>query len=334
LRFFFRSLQGIDEYAVFRPLSNYFTPDFATFLGGAKQSTLRSHFENFFDAFKVLALEDRRSIIAKFNETQRINPLLEKVAIDGNILKLSSLPNSIRQITKILFDYLYSTTLKSYGKLTLHYRKIFDKLESNICPFCGIEILNSPNIIQQDYDHMLLISEYIFAAVNMNNLVPTGTECNRINKHNMDVLYNGITRTVFNSAYRRSFNIRVVLTGSTPPSAPTVPGNWVINIQPDNNYTREWLRVYNIKQRYADNVLHKFYLGWFKEFKKYLAISGRLPITETNLINELSTQGLTMKENPLASPFNIVKGALFEFISTHQDNGYRTAILNFVNQTS
>ncbi|MBL7883494.1 MAG: hypothetical protein JNL69_05460 [Bacteroidia bacterium] len=331
LVYFFSKLRGVNQHSTLNPLSNYFDAEFSHFLGLNKQQTLRTHFTTFFDEFKILDPNEKNLVIQIFTDSQKIGNILTNTHFNGNSIKTDSLPASIRDATRALFNYLFSNTLNSFGKLKDHYKTVFNSLQSNICPFCGIEFLNDPSIIRQDYDHMLMISSYALSGVNMDNLIPTGVECNRINKHNVDVLYNGAVRTVFNSAYTQSFDIRISLHGSTPPSRPTDIGNWHITITPTNSFTSEWERVYNIKNRYTNNVLKKFYSGWLKELREYLFISDRLPINEQNLLNELTASSLVMKENPTLSLSNIVKGAVYEFLANNNDPAYRTAVLSYIN---
>lgn len=331
LVYFFSKLRSVNEYSDFTPLTTYFDASFSHFLGLNQQNTLRGHFTIFFNQYKVLSNDERDLVVKTFSSSQKIGLILADLNFDGNSIRINALPESIRISTKVLFDYLYANTLNSYGKLKSHYKDVFNSLETNICPFCGIEFLNDPSIIRQDYDHMLKISDYILSGVNMNNLVPAGVECNRINKHDVDVLYNGRVRTLFNSAYTQSYDIRISLDGSSPPSVPDEVGNWNITVSPNNAHTVEWLRVYNIEERYKNNVLQKFYSAWLKELREYLFISNRLPITEQNLLDELSARSLVMKENPTLSLANIVKGAFYEFVANYTEAGYRTAILNYIN---
>lgn len=329
--YFFSKIRTVSAQGSIQPLTNYFDVEFANFLGLAKQATLLGHFEVFFNTFKGLTNPEKDSVIEKFSSAQKINAILSDATINGNSIKLTSLPQPIRDPTAILFSYLYTYTLGSFGKLKSHYKSIFDSLDTNICPFCGIEFLNEPSIIRQDYDHMLMLSHYAFCGVNMDNLVPTGIECNRISKHSVDAIYDNGTRVVFNSAYVAQYDLRISLQGSTPPAGLNNVGVWNISISPNNDYTREWARVYNIHDRYTNNVLKKFYIAWLKEFREYLFIKSLLPIAENTLLDELTASGIVMKENPTLSLQNIVKGALYEFVATYNDAAYRTAILNFFN---
>ncbi len=330
LIYFFSKLRKINENSVFN-MDDYFSSDFRLFLLSDKQETLRSLFETFFNDFKHLPEGEKTSTIRTFIKSQNIAELVNDATINCTDIKLNALSQNITNSTSALFKYLFSTTLNSFGKLAGHYKLIFDSLESNICPFCGVEMLNRPTIIRQDYDHMLLQSQYIFSTVNMDNLVPTGTECNRINKHSVDAIHFEGDRTVFNSPYLNSFDVKVSLTGSEPPKTLSGNGQWVINITPDNDLTRQWAYVYNIKQRYSDNVLHKFYGNWLKELRTYLKFRNITPIDFPALETELSAQSNTMISLPTASLANIVKGAFYKFLIDYNNAEYRASILNYIN---
>lgn len=327
--YFFSKLRSTTNVSVF-DIDNYFTEDFSLFLKSKKQETLRELFKVFFDNFVLLTPVEKSNTLATVLKAQKIDSILSDVRIRGESLKVSSLPNSLQGPALSLFKYLYSTTLKSYGRLANHYKLIFDGLESNICPFCGIEMLNSPTIMTQDYDHMLLQSQYIFSAVNMYNLVPTGVECNRINKHSIDAISFENNRSIFSNPYTFAYDLRISLDGSTPPVTMADKGNWVINIIPDNDYTKQWAYVYNIRTRYIDNVLNKFYSNWMKELKSYL--SDQKPLNSAKLNAELLRQSQTMISNPTTSLSNIVKGAFFEFIMEYKHASYRRSILEYFNQ--
>ena len=330
LLYFFSKLRNVTPASIFSP-ELYFDSEFSQFINSPRQQTLTGHFNVFFDQYKILDPNAQKVVVKNFAQAQNINGILSDINFDGNSIKKGALPGSIRTPAKDLFDYLYNNTLRSYGKIFSHYTLIFEGLRPNICPFCGIEMLNHPNIMKQDYDHMLTLSDYTFCGVNMDNLVPTGVECNRINKKAIDVKYNGINKTLFNSAYVNSFDIKISLMGSSPPESIKEINNWVITILPNNALTIEWERVYNIKQRYIDNALNKFYDSWIKEFSDYLFISDRLPIQEDALFKEFANQGNNLKNNPTLSLGNIIKGAAFEFIANHNDPVYRNTIFNYVN---
>jgi len=329
--YFFCKLRYVDGNSSLNPLSNYFSNDFASFLATNKQTTLRNLFTVFFNVFKNLPENERKLIIKKFQDSQKISLVIHDTTIDCHDYCLPSLPVPIRVSAKQLFEYLFSATLNSYGKLKDHYKLIFDSIESNICPFCGIELLNRPSIIRQDYDHLMKQSAYTFVTVNMENLVPTGVECNRINKHNIDALYFNNLRSVFNSPYTNNFNIRISLLGSTPPTTIDGNGNWIIGILPDNDYTRQWEYVYNIRARYKDNILHKFYKNWLKELRTYLTNRNLVPVSSQVLETELLAQSTTWIANPTTGLTNIVRGAFYEFLIQYNDPAYRASILNYIN---
>jgi hypothetical protein len=328
IKYFIRRIENITPHSLFNPLTNYFHPEFATFLQKANQTTLRMHFENFFNAYKVLPNADQQLFLRMFKFAQEIEDILGDVAINGNDYKLAQIPLAIRSETMMLFSYLFGRTLKSFGKLKDHYKELCKDIPK-ICAFCGTEKIHST--FQQDYDHILNEATYIFTSVNMSNLVPSGVICNRVFKTGRDVIYRNNIRQIFYSPYKTHFDIRISLTGSVLPPRLGADATWHIQIIPDNDITRSWNDVFSIKRRYAEDELNGFYLKWINELRDRLFLDGKLPLTAATLVNEFTAHSLVMLNNPFSSTSNIVKGAFFDFLAGYTDASYNTALLNYFN---
>jgi hypothetical protein len=328
VKLFFRRLSTVNNLSNFNPITNYFHPEFVTLLNRADQTELRSHFENFFEAFKVLPQGQRDIVISRFGDSQALSKIFNDVAINGNDFKVNAMPQSLRVSARALFGYLYKTTLKSFGGIKDHYKKTYAKLDSKTCPFCGIEKLNAPSLRKQDYDHILNQAKYAYTSVNIENLVPMGTECNRNFKGSTDVLYDGAARVLYYSPYEHSNAITISLNGSTPPNDIEGAGAWQVTLNPNNNVTRNWDRVFKIKKRYAETMLNGFYKEWIKEFRNYYKVHG-IPNDANDLKVRLNELGGILLGSPLSDP-NIVKGALYQFLSNYNDPIYEAAVLGFV----
>jgi hypothetical protein len=328
VRYFFRKLIGVTNVSNFNPISNYFHPEFVTWLNRADQVTLKGHFENFFEAFKILPPAQKGLMITRFTDSQAIEQILDNIAINGNLLKVNSIPISIRPLTKTLFKYLYETTLSSFGNIKDHYKQIYGKLISKTCPFCGIEKLNPPSLRKQDYDHILHQSKYLYTSVNLDNLVPMGTECNRNYKGITDVIYKGGARVSYYSPFHISYNITLSLIGSIPPNNIDDNGTWNIDISPNNLQTQSWDRVFKIKRRYVEQMLNGYYKDWLNEFRSYCKVNG-IPVDNNQLRLKFGELGGILLGTPLSDP-NLIKGSFFQFLSTYTDPGHNSAVLAFV----
>ncbi|WP_029274557.1 hypothetical protein [Pedobacter borealis] len=328
VRYFFRKITDVDNTAQF-DTNNYFHSEFVTFLASGDQGTLRGHFETFFNLYKSLTVPQKKQLQKSFNDSQFIIAVISDLSFDGKSIQAISIPLSIRPATKELFSYLYKTTLGSFGQVKKHYRELYNTLDHNICPFCGIERLNPPSLRKQDYDHILIQSKYAYSSINMKNLVPMGTECNRNFKGSKDVIYNGKARVLYYSPFETSFPISITLNGSTPPKDLKTGGNWKIMIHPDNPQTRRWEEVFKIKGRYADQMLDGCFVDWLKDYKIYVKTHG-LPADQTEARAQFGKLGKMLLENPLSEP-NLVKGAFYNFLASYIDDAFNKAVLNFIN---
>jgi hypothetical protein len=220
--------------------------------------------------------EELKSDIAiAFENANRI----ESVFLDSNVI----IPVANDFITKTaflneLFTTLYEKQLSPRDstfskKIKTNLYEHYDKLHTNgaftVCPVCGIErlkMLNSEG--RPDYDHLLAKGDslFVFSAINLKNLLPTGGNCNRIKDTN-HLLYtdaNRTTRTIAFYPYSASQNpyllINFNLTCNRMPAF-RLQGEWSVAFLPkdinDETLTTQiasWNRVFNIQNRYADYI--------------------------------------------------------------------------------
>jgi len=103
-------------------------------------------------------------------------------------VELADLPETIREPAKELFVFAFGL-LTDFGVRAAQYRVIYDSTPDKVCPFCGIEGFAAPAAPSEDFDHYLPKSRFPFAAVNLWNLVPAGSDCNRKYKRDLNPLY-------------------------------------------------------------------------------------------------------------------------------------------------
>jgi hypothetical protein len=324
--YFLLKIRNVPTGTSFNPYQQYFSTTFAAKV--AVSPTLRARINSFFDAFVALNIPQRNAFIDKFKLSQNIEFIVENISFNGNDIKLSALPVTIRTQTTDLFNYLYESVLPSYGKKE-HYKLLYDQVESTVCPFCGIEKLGDPDFRCQDYDHILYKATYPLGAVNMRNLIPMGIECNRTHKKTTDVLYGENHRRKFIYSYQKSQIIEVSLEGSTLPLAGR-KAVWNVKLLPNNGYTRTWNRVFEIKKRYRKTELQKYFDIWIKLFKHYLKSDRGIVWDANSLKNEFARMGESYVNNPLDTS-NIIKGAVFLFIANSADQAFIQATVNELN---
>ena len=334
--YFFRKLKGVDNTSVFNPYTNYFHADFVTHLNRAYE--LRDRFELFFNAFKVLTLTERTSVVLTFISAQNIKGIIESIGVNGNQFNVNGLPLSLRKPVKDLFSFMYPSTLNRGNALTNHYQEVYNDVYTNrklkVCPFCGIEQLFPPHIRRQDYDHILKQENYPFTTVNMKNLVPMGRDCNEIFKNRQDAIYNPKTgtRRVFGYPFERSYNIQLNLTTSLLPGTGShKTGKWIINFNPFDDFVETWEEVFDIRVRYRDMILSRYFDDWMVQFEESIKNSKTKITSRKALKSEFRFKANIYLSQPFLE-FGIVKGALFKLLATCNDNYfYDTIIYNLNN---
>lgn len=325
--YFLLKIRNVSSVATFNPYTQFLQPDF---LKRVRRSPgLKSKLEAFFDKFKALGQPQRDRLISKFKEAQNIPAILENLLFDGDNIKLNTIDASIQTETYDLFIFLYKSTLMSYGK-NEHYELLYDQIKNKICPFCGLEKLNHPDLYNQDYDHILYKGDYPLSSVNMRNLIPMGTDCNQIYKKTKDVLYSDAhLRRKFLNPYNSSIDISFSLNGSVLPKGGSDKGIWTVSIVPDNDYTQTWDSVFCITDRCKKNELEAFFDIWMGVFKSYLKRKSK-GWNEILIKNEMEHTGFAYLDNPFDTS-NIIKGSLFIYLSKVDNKEFFNAIIKEVN---
>ena len=140
-----------------------------------------------------------------------------------------------------------------------------------LCPFCGLEPLRMrESEPRPDYDHILPKGDslFVFSSVNMRNLVPIGSTCNKL-KNTFHLLYDGegmniSNRTLAFYPYDDSPHpfelINFNLVCSQKPEF-RQKGKWCVTIKPNDNDSTivkekidTWLRVFKIQKRYSEYI--------------------------------------------------------------------------------
>jgi hypothetical protein len=331
---FFKNLRKVDPSSNFNPCSQYFSSDFTTYLGGAPG--LKKKFRVFFVEFCKLPAKQRVTVIKAFLTLSKVKSVLENKNVEALSLRISKLPQSIRKPAKALFLHMYPSTLNAFGDLNAHYKELYTEFYESrnlkSCPFCGIEELFPPHIRKQDYDHLLKQEDYVFASVNMRNLVPMGRDCNQVFKLRKDVLFGKKNnRRKFAYPYDTSFSIKVELEGSyLPGHAKWKNGIWKIRLQPNNEFVKTWSDVFSIQIRYRDMILTRYYKDWIDQFVSSLRLDKIKMRNQRQLKSQLNRKAILYLNQPLLDN-GIVKGAFFKFLSRYDDKSFLKALLIRIN---
>lgn len=286
--YFIRKIRYLNKKTTFIP-SLYFHPTFINLSGkiapkGTVNKDIQSKFKLFFDDFKKLDQNFKNEFYNLIIFSKDIHLYFEDKSINEIIflrnenIKRILKSDSFKNLMDSLWKYLKSPNAWEIDK---HYKDFYNKLpKSKMCPFCGLNEISNQELFKADYDHIAYKADYPISSINLKNLAPSCSDCNRIFKKATDVFYNpNNTRRNFLYPYvfNRSFqnqNIEIDLTGSTIPNTDinNSEGNWVVNIFPANDFNQTWDKVYSISKRYSLYINHD---KWLLEFTQPLKIENR-----------------------------------------------------------
>jgi hypothetical protein len=227
---------------------------------------LQSRFSKYVNQIRSLKLRNLDLLVSAIATQNNIHDLL---LLNRDYTSFESLPKRAAKALQEIFLFAYDL-LTDLSIRDQQYRIIYEQIRYKVCPFCGLEPFDAPDEPRHDLDHYLLKDKYPFAAANLHNLVPACSRCNKSYKLMKDVLHNssGTRRRAF---YPYSdIHIQVSLNETDPfgTDNPLSP-QWVIRLEPETEETITWDEVYNIRERYTQNVLDKTYRNWLDEFKSW-----------------------------------------------------------------
>lgn len=231
---------------------------------------LAEQLKTFYTAWFQLDNDERFQVRRAFVLTNKIQQQVNGVAPR---IRLEDLPQKIRKPAHDLFVHLYEKSLTK-ARCKAHWEQFYEQLFLKVCPFCGIEMLHHPDLLKQDYDHVLCKSRYPFAAVNLLNLVPCGRDCNQVFKHEKDMIWNeetGQRRRAFYPFRDHGQAITVHLDGSRLPEMDNDHGDWEVAFQPNGEEIQTWVDVFELRDRYRLDVFPNQYDRWREDFLDWVA---------------------------------------------------------------
>ncbi|WP_139212866.1 hypothetical protein [Pseudomonas sp. NFR09] len=251
-----------------------------------KRTRTRDAICNVLDSYSNLASADRMLVRQALTDQGRLEDLFlgQHAAVSRDLLPVDIIP-SLQEMGDAVFELLTNIGIRNRS-----YKIFFDKIPGKLCPFCGYESIDGPNLKVEDWDHYIPKSLYPFASANLKNLSPMGMSCNRSYKKAKDTLRSngGLRRRCFNPF---TDTPPVVHVKSSPLFARkySLP-DWQISIVgADPDACETWDSVFQLKNRWSEQLdgFHRTCISFF----------GR----STRKSADLSRQGIIKRLEELAN---------------------------------
>lgn len=127
--------------------------------------------------------------------------------------------------------------------------------------------------------------------------------------------------------------VQIDFTGTILPQ--TVLGNengtWNLNFVPNNDYTRTWEDLYNIKHRYITEVLQVDFKTWLGHFKKELQQYNVIINDHDEIKNYFLKHYERYNEERLQKRY-IVKSSLFKYFNECDNEVFYNQLISEINQ--
>lgn len=338
LLYFIRRIRTAKNNASFIP-AKYFHADFLNKDGKIapnrkENKSLTASFKVFFDTYKQLSqeLKDEFYNIVLFSMSLPI--YFGDESIDVSSLHKDNIRRIIGNETfENLMETLWNNLKTNSWEIDKHYQEFYDNLPSTkVCPFCGINQLSSPKSYRADYDHIAFKGDYPLSSINLKNIAPSCCDCNQRFKHSKNVFYkdNG-TRRSYVYPYTSYIDIELDFKGTILPNTDinNAQGRWEVSFIPYNSSVETWEYIYEIKQRYADEVLNVDYKVWIDEFEQEISNYSE---KATN-VEQLKAYFLKFynryADNKLQKRY-LIKSSLFKYFSECNNNLFYNQIIRRV----
>jgi hypothetical protein len=170
---------------------------------------------------------------------------------------LDALPVQVKDDIKPLLVDFYETLLekgKVPGTKKDYYEQLIKENKFQYCPGCGlIDFENEDSKYREAFDHYLPKSEYPFASVNFNNLVPLCYKCNSDRKKTKDPIENN--RKAFYPFASGDHEISVTLVINKTKDIDCLERtDLTVKFTGDQDKIETWDWLFDISERYSDKV--------------------------------------------------------------------------------
>ena len=238
----------------------------------SRTPNLKNPIKNIYNICKLFTVVKKNYI----RETFEINNNIEAIC-DNTIsprfyddLTMHTSANFSNKV-KIFFNNLFESIFKQEPFYLNHHYNNFMSVNKKLCPTCGLNTLEADSSNHRDdYDHYLPKKSYPFNAVNLKNLMPICSDCNKkwkkienpvhyINFQQEAFYYYGDTdpdiQININIIDMDNCELDIILTSAIM-----------------QNEVDTWNRIYSIGKRYKNDVIchDQVGKGWLRESKANL----------------------------------------------------------------
>lgn len=250
-----------------------------------KRTELRNRFKAIYDKYKAIGdVAARQRIISAYFDTNKVSALCNNED-HLSCFELNDLHENIRKEIDDAFLYLYTSALnhpayetfvKSTIKVSLWNFTNVNGID--VCPFCGLEmLLQIEGQARLPLDHWLNKDKFPFAAINFENLIPIGTDCNSngvkgVKNVLKDIRVRPKKRAFYPYILNKGFGVSIVCTKN--PNVENEFGEWEFSIAPNDasekDYFESWNFIFNISTRYKSYFDDKIVLNWRNRYVEFL----------------------------------------------------------------
>lgn len=218
-----------------------------------KYSWLKTEVDAIFEKCKPLTVEERQTIKNAFETNNKI----EELCNGSSPVYLNKLPAQVEAYMKPLLVDFYETLLekgKVPGTKKDYYEKLIIENKFQYCPGCGlIDFEHEDSKYREAFDHYLPKSEYPFASVNFNNLVPLCYKCNSDRKKTKDPIEND--RKAFYPFAHGDHEISITLVIDKTKDIDNLErADLSVLFSGDNDKIETWDWLFDISERYNDKI--------------------------------------------------------------------------------
>ncbi|WP_312171457.1 hypothetical protein [Chryseobacterium sp.] len=338
--YFIRKIRNVAPSAIF-VTSNFFHPSFLNADGIITPSTkpapkLELAFKNFFETFRALSQPLKDEFYKLVVMSIDIDKYFDDDTKDVRMLKNDNIVRIIGNDTfEKLMTALWGSLKGNAWEIDAHYEMFFENTEIKTCTFCGINQFPNPESYRADYDHLAFKGLYPITSINLKNIAPSCSECNTKFKLQKDIFYedDGVTRRVSNYPFKSHIDVIVNLEGTTLPHTEegvSSKGNWIINFIPDNPFTKTWEKIYELKHRYAKEVLEVDFNTWIGQFKKELK-QYNIKINNNDELKGYFNLHYTRYDEDRLQKRHIVKSALFKYLNECNNENFYNQVTKEIN---
>jgi len=231
-----------------------------------KYDWLKIDVDAIYEKCKPLTAIERQTIKNAFETNNKIEELCNGL----KPVYLGELPALVESdIKPILVDFYEKLLEKAKvpGTKKDYYEKLIKKNEFQYCPACGlIEFEPEDSKRREAFDHYLPKSEYPFASVNFNNLVPLCYKCNSDRKKAKDPIENG--RKTFYPFAKGDHEISITLEIDKTKDIEALNRiDLTVNLIGDKDKIETWDWLFDISERYNDKIRYRI-KTYLRELKK------------------------------------------------------------------